>query len=178
MNSVMQILDEAEIAYCLRINKFGRRRWVRQFFSCISKLGDGGIYAVLALLMLLIYGTSAYDEVAVMAVTAVTGIMIYSALKKTLMRERPYISNGHILPGTAPLDRYSFPSGHTLHAVSFSVMLSHFAPFFVPFVLPFAALVALSRIVLGLHYPSDVLAGVLMGFALGSAAISVHASVF
>ena len=69
-----------------------------------------------------------------------------------------------------PLDRFSFPSGHTLHAVSFTVSVCSSLPALAVVLVPAAVLIALSRVVLGLHYPSDVLAGGLLGALLGAAA--------
>ncbi|UZD66942.1 phosphatase PAP2 family protein [Marinobacter sp. AN1] len=83
------------------------------------------------------------------------------------MRERPFISFPVIHCGTPPLDRYSFPSGHTLHAVCFTTVLALTLPALALVVLPFTLAVAASRVVLGLHYPSDVLAGALVGGVMG-----------
>ncbi|KHL67479.1 phosphoesterase, partial [Xanthomonas euvesicatoria] len=60
------------------------------------------------------------------------------------------------------------PSGHTLHAVSFSIVALAYYPWLAPLLVPFSAGVALSRVVLGLHYPSDVLAATLIGVLLAS----------
>ncbi len=73
----------------------------------------------------------------------------------------------------APLDRFSFPSGHTLHAVSFSLIVTAHYPALAPLVFAFAALGAASRPILGLHYPSDVLAGAAVGAALAELALAL-----
>ena len=74
--------------------------------------------------------------------------------------------------GTAPLDKYSFPSGHTLHATAFSIVVLYYMPELGWLVIPFALLVAMSRIILGLHYPTDVLAGALIGALLSTVALA------
>jgi len=65
--------------------------------------------------------------------------------------------------GAEPLDAFSFPSGHTLHAAAFSIIAISYYPALAWLLIPFSVLVALSRVVLGLHYPSDVLAGAALG---------------
>jgi undecaprenyl-diphosphatase len=65
-----------------------------------------------------------------------------------------------------PLDKFSFPSGHTLHAVLFSVIALNYYPQLSVILLPFTFMVGLSRVVLGLHYPSDVVAGAMLGSAV------------
>jgi undecaprenyl-diphosphatase len=107
------------------------------------------------------------------AATAVAGVLIYKLLKHFLVRERPYISHGAIQLGAAPLDRYSCPSGHTLHAVSFTLLFGHVEPVLSLVALPFAVLVALSRVILGLHYPSDVLVGAAIGITLAQISIGL-----
>jgi undecaprenyl-diphosphatase len=71
----------------------------------------------------------------------------------------------------APLDHYSFPSGHTLHAVSFTVVALHYYPQLAWVLVPFTLLVAGSRVFLGLHYPSDVAAAAAIGYLLAYAGI-------
>ena len=107
--------------------------------------------------------------------TATAGVAIYKALKNQLVRERPYITHNGIVAAAAPLDRYSFPSGHTMHAVSFAILYSAYVPVVVWIMAPFAVLVAASRIVLGLHYPSDVVAGAMLGTLLACLSLAVGA---
>ena len=93
------------------------------------------------------------------------------------MRERPFITHPAISCAAAPLDRYSFPSGHTLHAVSFAVLGAHYLPELAVPLAGFAFLVALSRVVLGLHYPTDVAAGALLGGGLALASLRIVQSI-
>ena len=103
-----------------------------------------------------------------MAVVGAVGLALYKVLKRTLVRERPFVGLVGIECAMPPLDRYSFPSGHTLHAVAFTVIAVGHVPWLAVLLVPFALLVAASRVVLGLHYPSDVAVGALLGAALAS----------
>ena len=73
----------------------------------------------------------------------------------------------------APLDEFSFPSGHTLHAVAFSIVAIHHFAVLAWLLWPFAALVALSRVILGLHYPSDVVAAIGLGAVIAHAVLAL-----
>jgi undecaprenyl-diphosphatase len=168
MYSVIEYFNDMEGGICLSINRLSRRTWVRRFFSVVSRLGDGGFWASMALVLLALQGKDALPLVARMLLTGAAGLMLYKFMKGRFVRQRPYINHGDILCGTAPLDQYSFPSGHTLHATSFAVMLSQFEPLLMPIVVTFALLVAVSRVVLGLHYPSDVVVGAAMGATLAT----------
>ena len=173
MAAVMKSLDSLEIGVCLRINRLSRKEFIRRFFAIISKLGDVYFWLAMGLLLIVQQGAAAIPTVAHLTATAGIGIIIYKFLKQKLVRERPFITNGNILCATAPLDKYSFPSGHTLHAVSFTIMLAAVEPALTVITLPFTVLVAMSRVVLGLHYPSDVLVGAGIGAALATVSVSL-----
>jgi undecaprenyl-diphosphatase len=173
MTAVLQYFNQLEIGLCLRVNRYGRPEAVRRFFSIISRMGDGGAWLLLGGIVLLVHGATAVPFILHAAAVAVIGVTIYKLMKGRLIRERPYIANGDIFCGAPPLDRYSFPSGHTLHAASFTVLFGEFEPLSLFVAAPFAILVAISRIVLGLHYPSDVFAGAAIGIALAVAGLAV-----
>ncbi|SEF93718.1 phosphatase PAP2 family protein [Billgrantia desiderata] len=102
------------------------------------------------------------------AVTGLVAILIYRLIKTRLCRERPFITFVNLIQcGEPARDRYSFPSGHTMHAVMFCVMTAAHAPWLLPLLVPLALLIALSRVGLGLHYFSDVAAGAAIGYAFG-----------
>ncbi|HJY38727.1 MAG TPA: phosphatase PAP2 family protein [Steroidobacteraceae bacterium] len=159
-------VDAIEHAWCLRLNRGCSQPAVRDIFAAISKLGDGVFWYGLIFLLPAVYGESALYPALRMAIVGVVGVTLYKYLKSRLVRERPYISLAGITPGTRALDRYSFPSGHTLHAVSFTTLAVTSFPELAWLLVPFAALIAASRVVLGLHYPSDVAAGAIIGAAL------------
>lgn len=172
MAAVLNQLDDLEIGLCLKVNRLGNIRVIRRFFSVISRLGDGGFWVALGIGLVMYRGSGILPDLARITATSLVGIVIYKSLKGHLLRERPYITHHGIRLGEKPLDRYSFPSGHTLHAAGLATMLVHLEPSLHVIAVPFAVLVALSRIVLGLHYPSDVLVGAAIGILLAAASIA------
>lgn len=169
LNAFMARIDAAEYGLCRTLNRGAAFALPRRIFQVASRLGDGIIWYVLLGLLPLLYGGAALRPVMVMALTGAAGVVLYSFLKRTFVRERPFITHTAIDRAAAPLDRYSFPSGHTLHAVSFTWQVGAHFPELLWVLLPLAATIAASRVVLGLHYPSDVLAGAGLGAALATA---------
>jgi undecaprenyl-diphosphatase len=166
LNSLMARIDAAEYGLCCRLNRGAQRRLPRRVFQIASRLGDGVVWYALILALPLLYGAAAAKPAIVMALTGVLGVVLYRLLKRLFVRERPYITHEAISRAAAPLDRYSFPSGHTLHAVSFTWQACTHFPELGWVLLPLTGLIAGSRVVLGLHYPTDVLAGATIGAAL------------
>lgn len=166
-------VDLLEYAWCLRLNRTSSRPAVRSFFAAVSRLGNGAVWYALILMLPLAGGARAFYPAARMAAVGIIGVLLYKCLKSRLVRERPYVSLAGIVPGVRALDRYSFPSGHTLHAVSFTILACASFPALGWLLVPFAGAVAASRVVLGLHYPSDVAAGALIGAGLAGAALQI-----
>lgn len=106
--------------------------------------------------------------------TGILCALLYWYLKNRLVRQRPFIKNHEIVAYTQPLDEYSLPSGHTMNAVNFCILLSFFFPETILITLPFTILVALSRVILGVHYPSDVFIGAVLGSSIAVTAISIY----
>lgn len=166
-----QRFDRLEQSACVVINRASRYASVRRFFTVISRLGDG-VFWYLLMLAFAIQSAHGTRIALQMAVGGAISLALYKQLKQSLVRERPYVSHAGIELGTAPLDRYSFPSGHTLHAVCFTTVACKHVPELAPVLLPFTALVAASRVILGLHYPTDVAAGATLGFGIAAGVLT------
>lgn len=155
-------------ALCIRVNKTSHNLAIRVLFRLISRLGDGVFWYTIMLAILVVNGSDGIVPVVHMLVVGLSGTFLYKWLKGKTLRPRPYEVHQDIWLTGRPLDRFSFPSGHTLHAVAFSAIAIFYYPSLFMLVVPFAVMVALSRVVLGLHYPSDVLMGALIGFSLSA----------
>jgi len=163
---VTEIFSELDLHACRLFNRACRRTIIRRFFSITSRLGNGIFWYSLIVALPFIYGRGAIPTSGRMILVGVAGLLAYKLIKSSTERLRPYMVDARIEQGTTALDKYSFPSGHTLHATSFSIVLLYDLPGLYWLVIPFAVLVALSRMILGLHYPTDVIAGVLLGACL------------
>lgn len=159
-------LTNKELDWCLRFQQTVHQRGVVRLFAMVSRLGDGIFWYALMAALLLSEGWAAAPAVGKMLLVGALGLGLYKWLKARTTRPRPCTRHERIQRRVAPLDEYSFPSGHTLHAVAFTLVALHHYPGLVWLLLPFTALVALSRVALGLHYPSDVVAGALIGASL------------
>ena len=173
LNAFLARIDAADYGLCRTLNRGAPFAAPRLLFRIASRLGDGIVWYVLIVMLPLLYGAAALRPAIVMALTGVLGLVLYTLLKRVFVRERPFITHAAIDLKAAPLDRYSFPSGHTLHAVSFAWQATAHFPELGWLLMPLAALIAGSRVVLGLHYPSDVLAGAAIGAALAELATTL-----
>lgn len=162
-----------EHAWLERLNGVRLPEWEVNLMRLASRLGNGVFWYVLMGSLITKYGLNAVPAVLHMSFAALLGTMLYKWLKGATERPRPYQVCPTICCLTAPLDRFSFPSGHTLHAVVFSLVATAYYPALGWLVWPFTALVALSRLVLGLHYISDVLVGAVLGGSIAALTLAL-----
>ncbi len=163
-------LDHFESPLCQRMSTWHQRPIVGGTFRVASWLGNGPAWGIL------IAATLVYSEPAVgvmlLATTAIN-LGLYKMLKSKTVRRRPFVFSAQVCRGGAVLDEFSFPSGHTLHAVSITTVLWSASPLLALWLVPVTLMIAASRVVLGLHYPSDVLAGAGLGVVVAQVILMI-----
>src|SRR5690606_33195567 len=114
--------------WCLRANRAGARRGIRSGFALVSRLGDGVFWYLLMATMILADGLDGLAASAHLAAPGVVALSLYKFLKRWTRRPRPFAADCRIHAWVAPLDEFSFPSGHTLHAVAFTIVALAYYP--------------------------------------------------
>jgi undecaprenyl-diphosphatase len=159
-----------------RLNRWRAPRWIRYWMIAATRMGDGWLWYALGIILLVYGGPQRFLAVGASGTAAIVGIFVFKALKSLSHRRRPCQLEPHCWSKVLPPDRFSFPSGHTMTAFSIALVVSYFYPSLEATLFFLAASIAVSRIVLGMHFLSDVLAGVVLGVALGCASITAFAS--
>jgi len=139
-----------------------------------SRLANGVLWYTLMIAFPLFGGRTGTACAMQMVGVAVLNLALYRYLKPRFCRPRPFVACPDIRACTRAIDKYSFPSGHTLHAVSFVIVISYHFPYAALVLVPFALVVAISRMVLGLHYPTDVAVGAIIGTATAALVLFVN----
>lgn len=166
MRTYLSRMHALDRAVCVTVSHSNQYRLIRDWFRLISRLGDGVFWYGLMLAIIVTQQTDGIKPVLHMLAAGLTGTLIYKWLKQATHRPRPFQVRQDVWVVGKPLDHFSFPSGHTLHAVTFSVVAIHYYPQLVTILMPFTLMIAMSRVILGLHYPSDVLAGASIGYVV------------
>ncbi len=154
-----------------RVNRWMAPAWVRWWMIGATRGGDGWLWVACGLIVLLARDADSYAALLAAALASASGIVLFRALKRVVGRRRPCHQEPHCWAKLLPPDQFSFPSGHSITAFAVVVPLSHFYPAAEPGLLFIAFNVAISRIMVGMHFLSDVVAGVLLGVGLGYSAV-------
>ena len=177
MTLAFERFDRAELTMCRYLNRSSNSTAIRELFRAVSWLGNGWIWYALILCLPALYGRVGLVAAGHMILTGACALLVYKLIKSHAVRERPYITHSAIQCAAAPLDRYSFPSGHTLHAVAFTLLAVAYFPAWAAPLAVVVLLIALSRVILGLHYPTDVAAGAVLGGTIGFASLELGSRV-
>lgn len=150
-----------------KVNHWRAPRLIRLWALYATRGGDGWLWYLLALFLFLFGGEDRVPALTSMGVSASVGIAFFLYVKRTFRRRRPCAIEPHCWAHLLPPDQFSFPSGHTIVAFGCAVPVALFYPSHAIAVLFCALSIAISRILLGMHFLSDVLAGALVGGLLG-----------
>ena len=172
VSTVFGALESGDLKLMRRVHRWRAPRWIRIWMLCATRgrrrldlVCDGSHRT----------GVRRRGEVPGVAsatLSAAIGVALFLILKKRIGRRRPCALEPHCWSTLLPPDQFSFPSGHTITAFAVSVSLIAFYPGLAAGLLFCAGSIGLSRILLGMHFLTDVLAGAALGIMV--ALFSVH----
>jgi len=174
--TVWGFIERRDHGLMRRLNRWRAPRWIRYWMIAATRMGDGWLWYALGLILLLWGGPQRFPAVGAAGSAAIAGVLVFKTLKHLSQRPRPCQMEPHCWSKILPPDKFSFPSGHTMTAFSIALVLSYYYPSLEAALFFLALSIAFSRIVLGMHFLSDVLAGMVLGVALGCAAITAFAA--
>jgi undecaprenyl-diphosphatase len=164
---LLSVVGHSDEALVVRVRSWRPPRWFCLWMRAATRLGDGWGWLIAAGL-LLAGGPSGRPVLFAVVLAALATNALQVPLKRCVHRRRPCEEKPHPLFDVRPPDRFSFPSGHAMNAFALAGLLTLQYPFLGPVLGLVAASIAVSRVVMGLHYMSDVVAGALLGLALGT----------
>ena len=166
---MLEYITSRDRRVMLRVNSWRAPQWIRVWMICATRGGDGWLWYAMLTAILFLGGEPRYAAVASSGTAAGLGILIFLALKRSIGRKRPCAIAEHCWARLLPPDQFSFPSGHSIMAFAFAVPLGLFYPPLLAGLLFCGFSIAASRVVLGMHFLSDVLAGCGIGAGIGDA---------
>jgi undecaprenyl-diphosphatase len=164
---MLGLITKSDYNVMRRANNWEAPRWVRAYVIGSTRGGDGWLWYALGPVILLFGGENRFAALGAALVAAVLSVLLFIWLKRFTGRRRPCQIEPHCWATLLPPDQFSFPSGHTMTAFAVAIPLMLFYPSLTIGLLFCALSIAMSRILLGMHFLSDVLAGALIGTGLG-----------
>lgn len=174
---MIRLITAGDRRVMLRLNRWHAPLWVRRWMLLATRGGDGWLWSAVGLVILLFGGVRRFEALEAAFVSLVAGLSIFFVLKHLIGRERPCATQTHCWSSLLPPDRFSFPSGHTITAFAITFSLGLYYPTLLAGLIFCALSVAASRVILGLHYVSDVLVGIVIGIAIGVGAFAWAGSI-
>lgn len=170
MSGLAQVLlgfiESRDHAVMRTVHRWRAPRWIRLWMIAATRGGDGWAWYLAGLILALFGGEEGLRTVARSGLAAGTGIALFIALKRAAGRKRPCSLEPHCWSTLLPPDQFSFPSGHTITAFAVSFPVAQQYPEAAPGLYFLSFSIALSRILLGMHFLSDVVAGAGLGYLL------------
>lgn len=170
MNAVLTYIDTGDRRVSGRLADWSPPRWFRWWMVTATRLGDGWLWAFIALGLL---WAADYGALAAASLACSGANLAMVFLKRKFRRPRPCVNGANhffqmVKADLSSFDGFSFPSGHTMNAFAIGTVLSSIHPALFPAMVFVAMSVGASRLVLRLHFLTDVLAGAMLGVSIGS----------
>jgi undecaprenyl-diphosphatase len=156
-----------------RCNRWRAPRWFRWWMLLATRAGDGWLWGVIGIAVLLSPDPARFRAIEAAACAVGVGILSFHKMKRIVCRVRPRDIEPHCWAKIVTNDKFSFPSGHSTTAFAVALSLGSFYPEIMLVLLVLAANVAISRVVIGMHFLSDVLVGSSIGALLGYVAFRI-----
>jgi len=163
IQALVQNISIWDTSITIRIFQWKKRRPLDLIMLAASYLGDGYFYGVIGVLMFIFRPDNATSALIAGILAFAIEIPLFILLKKKTRRDRPFIKIPEIANRIKPPDKFSFPSGHTASAFLMATVFGSVYPFLMIPAFLLAALIGFSRIYNGVHYTSDVIAGIFLG---------------
>jgi undecaprenyl-diphosphatase len=172
-HSMLQFIATRDHKIMRKVNKWPAPKWVRLWAIAATRAGDGWLWYLTGLAVLIFGGQERLTSTAASGSAALVGVGIFKSVKKISGRKRPCEIEPHCWATLLPPDQFSFPSGHTITAFAVALGFSAFYPWLSPFLIFAAVSIAVSRILLGMHFLSDVVVGAIIGAGLAYTSYSL-----
>ena len=145
-----------------------------KIMSMASVMGNKGLVWIAAALLLMVNRKTRFIGILTLAALLLATVMGEGLLKHLIQRPRPYDDFPSINLLIAKSSAYSFPSGHATSAFAAAAVLARYLKKYAAAFWALASLIAFSRLYLFMHYPTDIIAGILLGLACGEVSIYLY----
>lgn len=163
MKALFEYISHRDVHLLKLINNSWKCRFLDIIMPAMTYLGSFPFMFIFCTAAFLLSGSTLHTMAikAMISITISTGIG--KILKVSFTRLRPFIKIPNLNIKKIDIDKYSFPSGHTTAAFSLAVIITLYFPMFGFIALPLALCVGISRMYIGVHYPTDVIMGIFIG---------------
>lgn len=171
----MELLLRLDGNFLLFIQNHLRKDFLSLLMKFITTLGDDGWIWIMICLILLLFKKTRYAGVLGLFSLAVCFLITNIGLKNIIERPRPYTEIPGLTILIEPLTSFSFPSGHTANSFACAFSLKKMLPRkYGKYFIILAFLIGFSRLYLGVHYPTDVIGGIIVGWLSSKIVLTIY----